>query len=81
MPPLAAMQQIEPKRPPLNLDYRYLSLLLFFGTRADLFADYLAGANERQREAPPHSQQPPVGDEAKHIAQRKPDDPIPGEVG
>jgi hypothetical protein len=51
MPPLNAIQQSEPKRPPLNLDNRYLSLLLFFATRADLFGDYLAGRNEHQREA------------------------------
>jgi hypothetical protein len=43
--------EIEPKRPPLNLDYRFLSLLLFCATRADLFADYLAGNIEDQKEA------------------------------
>ena len=41
----------EPKRPPLNLDYRFLSLLLFSATRADLFGHYMAGNNEHQREA------------------------------
>jgi hypothetical protein len=51
MPPLNAIQESEPKRPPLNLDYRFLSLVLFFATRADLFGDYLAGRDRRQREA------------------------------
>jgi hypothetical protein len=41
----------EPKRPPLNVDYRFLSLLLFSATRADLFDHYMAGNDERQREA------------------------------
>jgi|SRR5450432_1142138 hypothetical protein len=51
MPDLNPIQQGEPERGPLNIDYRFLSLLLFCATRADLLGDYLAGNNERQPEA------------------------------
>ena len=40
----------EPKHGPLNLDYRFLSLLLFCATRPDLLDDYLACNNEGQHD-------------------------------
>jgi hypothetical protein len=36
----------EPKRGPLNLDYRFLALLLFCATRSDLLEHYLAPNDE-----------------------------------
>jgi len=41
----------QPKRGPINLDYRFLSLLLISATRADLFEEYLTGNPKRNRKA------------------------------
>jgi hypothetical protein len=51
MPDHNPIQQGEPQRGPLNVDYRFLSLLLFCATRADLLHDYLASNNGRKPEA------------------------------
>ena len=49
MSPHIAIRADEPQRPPLNLDYRFLALILFCATRADLLRDYLAGKDPSRR--------------------------------
>jgi len=44
--PINLNEPVDPERDPINLDYRVLSLVLFFATRADLLDAYLNGKNK-----------------------------------